>query len=247
MANFVLTITGADDSVNQGELVALSKDYPFVEWGVLFSSSQAGEKRYPSKNWRDSLYATTMSTTVPVNLSAHVCGKMTDKVLELQEVLTTEFDLFYRRIQFNRTNDGNQKELIQYIVQSMTACILPFNSNTKDILGSIRKDLAKNISLLFDSSGGSGSVVELWPEHIPEFKLCGYAGGINEDNVETHLTSLTRRYGSNPFWIDLETGARDLENNFSVPIVERILQKAAKFHDLTMSKIITPNSSIILA
>ena len=46
-----VTITGADDAVDPGALVALSAEFPFVEWGILFSKSREGEARYPSAEW----------------------------------------------------------------------------------------------------------------------------------------------------------------------------------------------------
>jgi len=35
-----ITITGADDRTKISDLVQLQKDYPFVEWGILFSKEQ---------------------------------------------------------------------------------------------------------------------------------------------------------------------------------------------------------------
>lgn len=246
MSNFILTITGADDDIDPKDLTDISKEFPFVEWGILFSESQNGQKRYPSKLWREALYARCMSSDFPVNISAHVCGKMTDRVLEQQDLLVSELDIFYRRIQFNRTNDSNQKALLKYISGTSTQCILPFNTNTKSVLESDIGDLTKRISILYDASGGRGVSPDVWPEHNNNFLRCGYAGGINEENVEKHLETLTKRYGQAPFWIDLETGARDMENNFSLDIVNRILMKASRYHALTKGKAIQLKSSSII-
>lgn len=50
-----VTITGADDSVDVSELSRLTDEFPFVEWGILFSQSKQGTKRYPSWEWIESL------------------------------------------------------------------------------------------------------------------------------------------------------------------------------------------------
>jgi hypothetical protein len=39
-----VTITGADDDVDIGDLVDLSARYPFVEWGILSSSSRRAHR-----------------------------------------------------------------------------------------------------------------------------------------------------------------------------------------------------------
>jgi len=43
-----LTITGADDATNQDSLLDFSNNFGFVEWGILFSKTKLGEKRYPT-------------------------------------------------------------------------------------------------------------------------------------------------------------------------------------------------------
>lgn len=45
-----VTISGADDGVTFPSLLALSAEFPFVEWGVLVSG-RSGRPRYPSVWW----------------------------------------------------------------------------------------------------------------------------------------------------------------------------------------------------
>lgn len=51
----IVTITGADDNTNHSDMINISKDFPFVEWGILFSSSRQGSERYPSIEWVNEL------------------------------------------------------------------------------------------------------------------------------------------------------------------------------------------------
>ena len=53
MRKFVtkVTVTGADDSVDVDGLIDLSKEFPFVEFGILLSKSSAGSARFPSGLW----------------------------------------------------------------------------------------------------------------------------------------------------------------------------------------------------
>ena len=44
-----VTITGTDDSTNMADLVALSREFPFVEWAILVSESHEGGFRFPTR------------------------------------------------------------------------------------------------------------------------------------------------------------------------------------------------------
>lgn len=48
-----VTITGADDSTDISQLVELSQEFPFVEWGILVSRRSEGGPRFPSREWID--------------------------------------------------------------------------------------------------------------------------------------------------------------------------------------------------
>ena len=239
MANFVVTITGADDEINPADLVSLSKLYPFVEWGILFSKSTSyGTKRYPTRNWRSALYAEAMGGETMPNLSAHLCGEFAEDRLKYFEHVSTEVETFYRRIQFNRFNKDNRSAVEDYAAHCGAQVIIPINKKTSSVVDTIGVIVKPFISVLFDTSGGRGVDDGILPEDLPEFNMCGFAGGITEENIEDKLKQLSLRYGEAPFWIDLETGARDLENNFSLSQVERILRKASPFHSAMNNEIL---------
>ena len=40
-----ITVTGADDLVDPAELCAIAADFPFVEWGILFSAKRTGRMK----------------------------------------------------------------------------------------------------------------------------------------------------------------------------------------------------------
>jgi hypothetical protein len=81
----LVTITGADDRVNPKDLNALSRQYPFVEWGLLLSRTRTGlEPRYPSLKWLSEV------SSLEINKSVHVCGQMARAALENpKEIFTT--------------------------------------------------------------------------------------------------------------------------------------------------------------
>src|SRR5262245_5353667 len=69
-----VTFTGADDSIEPEDLAEISKQYPFVEWGILFSKSQQGTPRCPSERWLRK-FAAVMIQNPAAQLSAHLCGR----------------------------------------------------------------------------------------------------------------------------------------------------------------------------
>ena len=50
-----VTVSGIDESVDPVDLLGLSGDYPFVEWGMLVSARHThptvGLSRFPSTDW----------------------------------------------------------------------------------------------------------------------------------------------------------------------------------------------------
>lgn len=81
------TITGADEEVNQDDLFQLSREFPFVEWGILFNDDP-GFPRYPGYQWVTDLiesrhtwvdlYGTNRHFPM---FSAHLCGNVTDQFI----------------------------------------------------------------------------------------------------------------------------------------------------------------------
>jgi hypothetical protein len=43
--------TGVDNLTPISQLIEISERYPFVEWGVSFSSANMGQPRYPTLEW----------------------------------------------------------------------------------------------------------------------------------------------------------------------------------------------------
>ena len=70
-----VTFTGADDSVSPQALAEISKEFTFVEWGILMGpKTDVGFPRFPSQSWISSLaYTHEISTDRPMKLSAHWC------------------------------------------------------------------------------------------------------------------------------------------------------------------------------
>jgi hypothetical protein len=235
-----VTITGADDSTDISQMIALSHEFPFVEWGILVSDSQEGSYRFPSRNWINNLIA----ATAPINrrneekvicFSTHMCGMWVRHLL-IGELDWNEVPNIVRcseRIQINTHS-------------SYHAYLEDFFKNLKDVPGpseyifqwdNVNNNLAYelldhfgpgnvNVSALFDTSGGAGKLPECWPEDPLNIPV-GYAGGLGPDNVVEQL-KLIRKSAQQDFWIDMERRVRtEDDSTLDMTKVRKVLELMA--------------------
>jgi hypothetical protein len=75
-----VTITGADDSTNVADLVALSREFPFVEWAILVSKRNEGSFRFPARDWINSFV--DVATANNLKVASHMCGRWVRDLLK---------------------------------------------------------------------------------------------------------------------------------------------------------------------
>jgi len=214
-----VTITGADDSVNPEDLIKISQDFPFVEWGILVSEKRRGTPRYPTHKW-----ITSLRTPRLPHLALHLCGSSARETLLGQDqwVMMPDFE----RVQINGYVPGKYHGLVfigreGFILQCR---------NLRDLYKVATDAEQIGASILYDVSGGLGISPANWP-NIPTGARMGYAGGINETNIVHVLEEIDI---DNPHtWIDLETGARDDNDQFDLDKVRQILTLVKAFHKST--------------
>jgi hypothetical protein len=241
-----VTITGADDDVDQFDLFDLSVRFPFVEWGVLFSQSKAGVPRYPSWDWVLGLaeMKKTIKHKTP-KFSAHLCGKwVSDALTGRISIFNNEPELnrLFHRIQLNcgksRLKEAiENKDLWRAAMRVSQSVILGGN------YGNLKLDLGRcslsGVYPLFDASGGHGKKPKDWPLPFSETKtegvvqkkhtqFCGYAGGLGPDNVAEELDRIEHVVGHVSVWIDMESGVRT-KDKFDLNKVEEVLEKSARW------------------
>lgn len=245
-----VTITGADDKVDPYKLYDLSDRYPFVEWGILYYPDKMGTPRFPSCSWmyRFDKYAPSF-----VEKSIHLCGGSATTFCggDLSIMRNSVFHTpNYNRIQVNihpACINQNEAAIADLFTRSgnVVNTIIQANEITTNIILEILKSRKSTggIQVLFDESRGKGKEndfknIQQRNEHILEKFRCGFAGGIDENNIRgvvdniqkidnTHYnvqSILTREVIHPPSaWIDLESGART-NNEFDLNKVERILK-----------------------
>lgn len=221
------SITGADDAVDVNDLNALAREFPFVEWAILLMQSRAGQARFPTTGWIENFAQKNECT----NAAMHLCD---DALLGFVAGKREVFELMdgFNRIQLNlKFGDVKDKidmaELIARVKESPRwQFILQYAKGSEDLLPKF-KDVP-NHAVLFDESAGCGELPESWQAPIAGH-FCGYAGGLNPDNVGQNLEIISKVIPANYVtWIDMETGVRT-NDVFDLAKVRRVLEVAAPY------------------
>jgi hypothetical protein len=238
-----VTITGADESVDPAELATISKKFPFVEWGILFSGSRRGVPRYPGLDWLERL-DNCLRVGLTMNLSAHLCGRwVRDLVLYADfswKAAYREFYGIFQRIQLNFHGEYHRRvtgfDTVLLDESPMRAMHgMPERPGKQFILqcdgvnDAAAEELVPwvNAVPLFDTSGGAGQLPEEWPDAWPGV-YCGYAGGLGPDNLQEELRRIERAAGKERIWIDMERRVRsDDDRQFDLDKVRRVLYVAS--------------------
>lgn len=214
-----VTITGADDAVDPNDLSALSQEFPFVEWGILFSAKRAGSLRYPSAAWIERFV-----TTYPhLQRAAHLCGFYASDAMEGR--LTADAAGAFHRIQLNGYKPGRLMGIAKLSKDLNAALILQARSAAELQDAATEASQLPSGQVLFDPSGGRGQEPFDWPK-APNGARIGYAGGINPGNVEAVVCEIltANNFTLTDFWIDMESGVRTRDNHFNLDAVRRVLE-----------------------
>lgn len=229
-----VTITGADDSVHPDNLLALSRDFPFVEWGILVSMSRAGSPRYPSADWIRRLQAP--------RLSMHLCGRFV-RALLLGEVMFPLWllDGFDRvQLNFHAEHLALDSELFRQALRSLgnRQFIFQVDGNCGNaFFEKALMDAEIDAVPLFDVSGGAGVLPEHWPRSVygrggfqsGSMLYHGYAGGLGPHNLVEQLPAIAAAAGCR-HWVDMETHVRSEDDQtFDVTKVALALRIAGGF------------------
>lgn len=224
MLRFV-TVTGADDAVDPRALLALSLEFPFVEWGILMSASRAGTPRYPTRRWMVWLENTAKGAQVAtMHMSAHFCGEVAREAMagRLHDLPVIE------RVERIQINGYTPRSAGTVAFASRMPCYeIVLQVRSEDALQEAAHDVAamKRGSVLFDPSGGRGLEPFKWPR-APAGVHMGYAGGIKPDNVRDTIQRIYEDSGMlvGDFWIDMESGVRDAHDAFDLARVRHVLE-----------------------
>ncbi|MCX6217684.1 hypothetical protein [Spirosoma sp.] len=233
-----VTITGADDSIQPAELLALTREFPFVEWGILLSRSSMGNNRFPSTMWLLTLarYQKSLAQTgQQLTLSGHLCGRWVKDILvgkhEFVDALTPEVWDIFSRIQINTHAEFHSATAVGIgMLNRLRDKEFIFQyDNVNTILLELARNASVNHSALFDLSHGVGKLPSQWPDLIQNLS-CGYAGGLSPENLREQIYRIEEKAGDTPIWIDMETHVRsNNDKQFDLGKVRACLEIASEF------------------
>lgn len=189
---FRLTLTGADQWTDTEALV---HDYEGVEFGLLYSKSNTGN-RYPSV---DTLLG--LLETIP-NPALHVCGGM---ALAEMRCKTPEFQSLIAQVGRIQVNGLVAPETLAELLE-----LYPDHTIiTQHRFGNIglTESTHPRHCILVDGSQGRGILPEKW-EAPQTSRQVGFAGGLNPENLRSQLDQLALLNLSYAWWVDMETGLR---------------------------------------
>ncbi len=230
MNNFKCTFTGVDEFTDLEKLEELSVRYPFVEWGVLLSTSEnrlENGYRYPSYDWlKENLpKLKTIAEKTGCSIALHVCGKETKKILsQAQDSVALELLDFVNRVQINFVYKEDQVLQLEDLCKKFPnkVFITQHNEKNNDLYLKIKSN---NHQVLFDASGGRGIECSNWEKPLSD-KVCGYAGGLGLDNIELQFESI-KKVVKDDFWIDMEGKIRT-SDKLDINICKYILYRVSK-------------------
>ena len=218
-----VTFTGIDNNNTIESLEEVQKEYPFVEWGVLIASNP-GRNRQPTEDYILSLEKTKL------NLALHICSGHSIDIMD-----NGNLDLkykFFNRYQINFNFKRTKHNLVNFIKLTNKykdkSFILQSNfSNEISIEKIISTNKSnKNTNILFDASGGRGTVIK---NIKPPYKgiYTGYSGGIGPDNIAEIGKMISHHKNDDKVWIDMETAVRT-NNILDLDKVREVLKVVSK-------------------
>lgn len=217
-----VTITGADDDVHPRAMLALSEEFPFLEWGLLHSAKRMGTSRYPSTKWYSALEY--MPRRAIMHFAVHLCGQSARETIAGHPFMEFEIGAAARRNCRRFQVNGYEAGLPGQLPRLARTLDVEFILQCRHVeeLEQCARD-AENVhgaSVLFDVSGGRGVRPAQWPA-TPRGCRLGFAGGIGPDNVLDVIRAIGPR---DPYWIDMESGVRT-NDRLDLGKVRRVLEQ----------------------
>ena len=230
----MVTMTGADDSVEASQLGEITKHFPFVEWGILASIKQTGGYRFPSLNWIRVLQKMKRMYYPTMKLCLHLCGEYVRELLKGNNIIPAEMLEGFERVQLNfHANCPIDPERFANALDAIgkTYIFQIDGSRGKSYLSEYF-GYSGNPSAhpLFDTSGGAGEVAKEWPAPFQmiddeSYDEHGYAGGLGPHNIDSELQRIAKAAGNIKFWIDMETHIRSYADSmFDLAKVRSVLE-----------------------
>lgn len=217
-----VTVSGAGDSTDPHDLIALAEEFPFAEFGIqLARGSKAGWTRFPSDAWLAKLVDACSGRGI--SFSGHICFAWAREVL-LGRWPERAFSRIHKDFMspgmFQRWQINTHGELHDVDYMKLPDILLRLRDNGQSVIfqqDGVNDEIVHhckeleltNIAALFDTSHGGGVLPDKWPKPLDGI-CCGYSGGLSPDNVAVELSKIESVVGNSSIWIDAEGQLRSV-------------------------------------
>lgn len=224
----ILSFTGVDIHTNPEDLLAISDEFPKVEFAVLIGT-ETGEDHplFPPLNVVKHL----KSLSPDLNTALHLCGKYARAAMQTGPDTEEMFSISegFGRVQVNLHGDridpgyiATLPKAVQNFADTVQADKVILQH--RDTWDSTPLEHPK-VEYLFDLSEGRGKEsFASWPEP-PASKRVGYAGGIGPHNIRQAMKFVDLHPQSH-IWLDMESQIRDRKHRLDLDKVRAVCQAA---------------------
>lgn len=235
-----VTLTGIDDAVPVETLLELTRNHPYVEFGVLYNSTLQGNGRFPLLGSINRLVETARHEP-KLNLALHICGadvySLLDNDLESHARALAEY---FPRIQLNLRSGTYPLEGVRALHKRYTdkTFIIRYSSDSQYAGASVDSHVTlfdkpeeleqTGFSMKEAISGASkaltGSLMT---------PLFGFNGELDPAKLITQLREIERITAGDDFWIAIESCLSDPNGAFDVGLAQKALAavEQALFND----------------
>jgi hypothetical protein len=221
----ICTFTGIDAKTDLDRVLTLSEEFPFLEFGVLFSlSPEDKDARYMAPSVVELVLKKLARHDV--NTALHVCGSAVNAYVAGDQIIKRPA-LYADRIQLNFSANRvpfTVEELDKAISTAPYKIITQHFPPNADLVSLLK---AKNHQVLFDLSGGRGVETDEWPDAF-DTKTTGFAGGLGPDSIDVALPKILHASRGLNCWIDMESRIRT-NGYLDLDLCEAIAKKVAPF------------------
>jgi hypothetical protein len=240
-----ITLTGAGEKTSFSRMRALSREFPFTEWAVLYSHERAGrDSRHPPLTWLEQF--ADKARAAQMNTALHLCGSAIRTALGAmartpRERTASEKELLalcarYRRVQLNVLGKVADVKLYLQFAHEMsqstagTRVVLPYYKAHAGLVQLTAR--SQNFDILYDSADEPDEHGSFWPALGDKgFTRPGFTQAPGSTDLGSTLDSALAACPERTFWVYLEGELLDKRIQFSLSNCHRALAQAQAWED----------------
>ncbi len=220
-------VSGVDDAVRIRDLNKLAARFPFMEVGILWYPKEAGEPRYPTRDWINRFVKTYKGQHAAIHLCGSSLGDFANGDADTVK-LATQFKRVQLNLRFENAGDQiNPSDLVEQIKKHPNIeFVIQYGQDQKALLPLFAD--VPNVSVFHDVSAGAGKLAR---EYLPpvEGRFTGYAGGLGPHNLAGEMARIQKVAPGQTIWVDAETNVRSENDVFDISKASQFLAVAETF------------------